>query len=505
MKKVIKNPKKMKNAMYIVFGVFALALFVITRTWSSYATDGLMIDNALDSIVLYGEVEQLVEDEEVQESQDEETERVVKELEDEEEIVGSEENSGEETAGEKLKEENEVSEDLDETILERDNKEIDKTENEEEPQVNEENHGVSDENMDKEENKQEPKVEKEEEIINENNVEKAESSEEFWFKSPENRITEEVQPDIIESEEIYWTWEYEWVKVYAQTWVFPKWTILSIVPITWDNEISDIQDVLEEQKNVEKTEKLIAFDITFLDPDTEEELQPLTWTVQVSFNYEENEELKAAEENEEQEVKVYHLNDKDEEWEKVEEIKDTLVEDVVVNEEKSEEKNVMVVETESFSVYTIVVQVKEEQLINFEYWMVSIANPSNSNQWITIMDRNLWATMTWWWIGAPIESYGYHYQWWNNYWFDSQLPSSSIKRSYSTVNVSSYDEYYSSVFVALNTWMSTWKNLWPEKSQGPCPEWWHIPTNSERNTLKSYYNSWYCPWNSLFTFQRHCP
>jgi hypothetical protein len=35
--------------------------------------------------------------------------------------------------------------------------------------------------------------------------------------------------------------------------------------------------------------------------------------VQVSFNYEENEKLKSAEENEEQEVKVYHLNDKDEE------------------------------------------------------------------------------------------------------------------------------------------------------------------------------------------------
>jgi hypothetical protein len=31
------------------------------------------------------------------------------------------------------------------------------------------------------------------------------------------------------------------------------------------------------------------------------------------FNYENNENLKAAEENDEQEVKVYHLNDKDEE------------------------------------------------------------------------------------------------------------------------------------------------------------------------------------------------
>jgi hypothetical protein len=39
----------------------------------------------------------------------------------------------------------------------------------------------------------------------------------------------------------------------------------------------------------------------------------------------------------------------------------------VVNEEESEEENVMVVEAETFSVYTIVVQVKEEQLINFQY------------------------------------------------------------------------------------------------------------------------------------------
>lgn len=78
--------------------------------------------------------------------------------------------------------------------------------------------------------------------------------------------------------------------------------------------MSDIQDVLEAQKNVGKSQKVIAFDITFLDPETEEELQPsITGAVQVTFNYEENEELLTAEQDEEQEVKVYHLNDKDEE------------------------------------------------------------------------------------------------------------------------------------------------------------------------------------------------
>jgi hypothetical protein len=39
MKRVITNKEKMKNAMYIVFGVFALALFAITRIHPSYAND----------------------------------------------------------------------------------------------------------------------------------------------------------------------------------------------------------------------------------------------------------------------------------------------------------------------------------------------------------------------------------------------------------------------------------------------------------------------------------
>ena len=74
MKRVIKNQKKMKNAMYIVFGAFALALFAITRINPSYADNWLMIDNALDAIVLYWEVETATEDENVDESQDEEEE-----------------------------------------------------------------------------------------------------------------------------------------------------------------------------------------------------------------------------------------------------------------------------------------------------------------------------------------------------------------------------------------------------------------------------------------------
>jgi len=57
MKKVIKHPKKMKNAMYVVFGVFALALFGITRSNPSYASDWLILDDALDIITVWNVIE----------------------------------------------------------------------------------------------------------------------------------------------------------------------------------------------------------------------------------------------------------------------------------------------------------------------------------------------------------------------------------------------------------------------------------------------------------------
>ena len=50
----------------------------------------------------------------------------------------------------------------------------------------------------------------------------------------------------------------------------------------------------------------------------------------------------------------------------------------------------------------------------------------------TIMDRNLWATQAWTWTDS---SYGYYYQWWNNYWFANAW---AIKTSIWSVNASLY-------------------------------------------------------------------
>ena len=298
-----------------------------------------------------------------------------------------------------------------------------------------------------------------------------------------------------ESKEIYWTWEYGWVKVevYAQTWLFASWTELTIEPVV-EEKLQAVQEVLLSWEVDLVEEKVIAFDITFRDPETQEELQPKNWTVQVKFNYEENDSLVQAEENAEQEVKVYHLNDIDEEWEKIEEITWAKLEEVIINEEKSEEENVMVVEANSFSIYTIVQQVKEEwplatedQLANFVYGEISIEDPNNPGQWITIMDRNLWAitndvNSTW--------SYWYLYQWWNSYGFNSYSNLLSDEQlTWDKISINQGQTTYSwSVFYSWQ-WTS-WASVDTSKLRRwnwPCPEWWHVPSSNEWTNLLKYY------------------
>ena len=162
--------------MYVVFGVFALALFGITRTWNSYATDGLMIDNALDSIVLYWEVEQLAEDEEVEEVLEERVKEVEKapddmksESEEKKEITwdensqdledvnfGKDENDDKEEDKENKEVSNEIENDENEIISEDDKEtaeskeeieKIEETEKIEENNTNQETHWVRDENI----------------------------------------------------------------------------------------------------------------------------------------------------------------------------------------------------------------------------------------------------------------------------------------------------------------------------------------------------------------------
>ena len=130
----------------------------------------------------------------------------------------------------------------------------------------------------------------------------------------------------------------------------------------------------------------------------------------------------------------------------------------------------------------------DSQWNEFEMWTITISDGENS---ITMLDRNLWATDTKW-----EEAYGYHFQRWNNYWFDwRNVPDHAVWQ----VNAEDYwwhHPYSSNIFLKLNpNWDSSNNNyLWWDDMAGdyamqwPCPAWYHVPSIEEwDDVLEMYY------------------
>ena len=141
-------------------------------------------------------------------------------------------------------------------------------------------------------------------------------------------------------------------------------------------------------------------------------------------------------------------------------------------------------------------------------WTISDLNVyfirKNGTTWyVSLMDRNLWATATWAWSSASSNSYGFYYQWWNNYWFPTAWTLSNT--TYTQVPYATWSQYIpskyaSGVFVKWSyTWMLWWSGTdalwWYNGSeldrQWPCPDGYHIPTSWEyqSNVQNNYYMS----------------
>ena len=340
------------------------------------------------------------------------------------------------------------------------------------------------------------------------------------------------------------------VKVEALSWTFPEWTYAEISSVYWEEYENAKQKIIDDpENNVTEEDEMFTFDIKFLYKLSSWdviEVQPKENKVQVTFDYDKNDELKQADTTEEQEIQIYHINDKDEKWEKVEEWEE-VVEKIEINEGKSEDiNNGVVIDAESFSYYTIVVQRREETLESTptqtwqygeDYFTISIARPSSldndenyaNHPWITIMDRNLWATATWYGDSntASTDSYGYLYQWWNNYWFPYSAASGDILTGVGLQWNDSYNDmwYVSKKFVnwksfnndvwnnsghyddvwwwtgdnSTNWWWAKLTNY--EERQWPCPEWWHVPSVWEWWLLIKYWDvlsgnnsTWWSNW-----------
>ena len=133
---------------------------------------------------------------------------------------------------------------------------------------------------------------------------------------------------------------------------------------------------------------------------------------------------------------------------------------------------------------------------NQSLWLISAS--SNWTDWVTITDKNLWATVVYnQWDTMSESNCWKFYQRWNNYWFSFTWTPS---RTSTKVNVSSYwpNNYYSSsTFVRVNWDWRWWTDAssttalnlrWDitntnEARRWPCPEWFHIPSHTEGMTL----------------------
>ena len=144
-------------------------------------------------------------------------------------------------------------------------------------------------------------------------------------------------------------------------------------------------------------------------------------------------------------------------------------------------------------------------------WLISISRDWTT--WWTIADKNLWATTVRnSWDALSEANCWKYFQWWNNYPFPRTW---SVTTSSTKANASWYwpwNWYYSKTFITSTQWDSSdnanlrWWIVWAVKAdvkdicvgagvddysvmQWPCPDWFHIATQVERQWIYSA-NTW---------------
>lgn len=127
-----------------------------------------------------------------------------------------------------------------------------------------------------------------------------------------------------------------------------------------------------------------------------------------------------------------------------------------------------------------------------DLWLISLS--SDWTTWLTISDKNLWATTVW--NNGDTNTLAncwYFYQRWNCYGFD-RTHIKKISKSTSAVSASWYwpwNYYTNSIFryqmrerdTSDNKDLWGWQTNTNESKRWPCDEWYHIPTFNERGDL----------------------
>ena len=259
------------------------------------------------------------------------------------------------------------------------------------------------------------------------NIEESIWGDETWKSLDElERIRETLNDTEISGQETY---KKITVNVKSPAGTFPEGTELRISPITTRKEIKEIKEQLvDSQENIVEEPELVAFDISFiyiLSDWTEVELQPKDGeSVQVTFDYSNNKTFKKAEADDSQTIEVYHINDKDENWEKVEKWEET-VEKIEINQTASEEiDSALVIDAENFSIYVLTLSEDNTITLTLNPWVWEIVAREDIeiNDWIGIItstDGDVvlpWATNTWYvFNGWHTTSWDYIWTSWDSY------------------------------------------------------------------------------------------
>ena len=150
---------------------------------------------------------------------------------------------------------------------------------------------------------------------------------------------------------------------------------------------------------------------------------------------------------------------------------------------------------------------------NSTLWLISLS--SDWTNWITIADKNLWATQVYENQSdtRTLANCGNYYQWWNNYWFWYGIAFPNT--SYTQVDATWYwpwNYYNSDTYVSSSSWWLTgyFPNLWWNSTntnasrQWPCDTWWHVPSQSEMENWVSLWMTITWNWSSAWaTFLQH--
>jgi hypothetical protein len=146
---------------------------------------------------------------------------------------------------------------------------------------------------------------------------------------------------------------------------------------------------------------------------------------------------------------------------------------------------------------------------NSTLWLISIS--SDWSNWITIADKNLWATTVYnSWDTVSESNCGKYYQRWNNYWFTWTWTVTTSSTQVDARDYWPWNYYSSSTFITWNSnwsssrndnlrWWVTWVQQRPapikkryygwkmvddySAMRWPCPTGFHVPTKDERAAL----------------------